>query len=45
METGSTEQVLHDPQDSYTRTLLGAVLDAAPARSPWQPREARSITS
>ncbi|MFB6707164.1 dipeptide/oligopeptide/nickel ABC transporter permease/ATP-binding protein [Streptomyces sp. NPDC056333] len=45
VETGSTEQVLHDPQDSYTRTLLGAVLDAAPARSPWQPREARSTTS
>lgn len=44
VETGSTEQVLHDPQDSYTRTLLGAVLDAAPARSPWQPREARSTT-
>ncbi|MGW9129905.1 dipeptide/oligopeptide/nickel ABC transporter permease/ATP-binding protein [Streptomyces sp. NPDC055681] len=45
VETGSTEQVLHDPQDSYTRTLLGAVLDAAPARSPWQPREARSTTA
>ncbi|MFE7789917.1 dipeptide/oligopeptide/nickel ABC transporter permease/ATP-binding protein [Streptomyces sp. NPDC057460] len=44
VETGSTEQVLHDPQDPYTRTLLGAILDDAPARSPWQPREARSTT-
>ncbi|MFE4718760.1 ATP-binding cassette domain-containing protein, partial [Streptomyces sp. NPDC056728] len=44
VETGTTEQVLHDPQDDYTRTLLDAVLDTAPAREPWQPREARSTT-
>ncbi|MFJ3274070.1 dipeptide/oligopeptide/nickel ABC transporter permease/ATP-binding protein [Streptomyces sp. NPDC086776] len=44
VETGTTEQVLHDPQDDYTRTLLDSVLDTAPAREPWQPREARSTT-
>ncbi|ROQ66424.1 ABC-type dipeptide/oligopeptide/nickel transport system ATPase component [Streptomyces sp. 840.1] len=42
VETGDTEQVLHAPRDPYTRTLLDAVLDEAPARAPWQPREARS---
>ncbi|WP_406141460.1 dipeptide/oligopeptide/nickel ABC transporter permease/ATP-binding protein [Streptomyces sp. NBC_01089] len=42
VETGSTGQVLHDPKDPYTRTLLDAVLDTAPTRAPWQPREARS---
>ncbi|MGN5637208.1 dipeptide/oligopeptide/nickel ABC transporter permease/ATP-binding protein [Streptomyces sp. AC154] len=42
VETGDTEQVLHAPRDPYTRTLLDAVLDDAPARAPWQPREARS---
>lgn len=45
VETGTTEQVLRDPRDPYTRTLLDAVLDTAPAREPWQPwqpREARS---
>jgi peptide/nickel transport system permease protein len=45
VETGPTQQVLEDPRDPYTRTLLGAVLDDAPARAPWQPREARSITA
>ncbi|MBT2440170.1 dipeptide/oligopeptide/nickel ABC transporter permease/ATP-binding protein [Streptomyces sp. ISL-36] len=48
VETGTTEQVLSDPQDPYTRTLLDAVLDTTPARAPWQPpqpREARSITA
>ncbi|GGQ86237.1 dipeptide/oligopeptide/nickel ABC transporter permease/ATP-binding protein [Streptomyces flaveolus] len=42
VETGTVEQVLHSPEDPYTRTLLDAVLDEAPARGPWQPREARS---
>ncbi|MEV5884768.1 dipeptide/oligopeptide/nickel ABC transporter permease/ATP-binding protein [Streptomyces sp. NPDC052020] len=45
VETGTTERVLRAPEDPYTRTLLGAVLDQAPARSPWQPREARSATA
>ncbi|OAH09476.1 oligopeptide transport ATP-binding protein OppD [Streptomyces jeddahensis] len=45
VETGTTEQVLHAPQDPYTRTLLDAVLDEAPARAPWEPREARSTTA
>ncbi|MFF5255934.1 dipeptide/oligopeptide/nickel ABC transporter permease/ATP-binding protein [Streptomyces leeuwenhoekii] len=45
VETGTTERVLRAPGDTYTRTLLGAVLDQAPARSPWQPREARSATA
>ncbi|MEW2263017.1 dipeptide/oligopeptide/nickel ABC transporter permease/ATP-binding protein [Streptomyces sp. NPDC047853] len=44
VETGTAEQVLHSPEDPYTRTLLDAVLDEAPARDPWQPREARSTT-
>lgn len=42
VEAGTVEQVLHSPEDPYTRTLLDAVLDEAPARGPWQPREARS---
>ncbi|MFI8946980.1 dipeptide/oligopeptide/nickel ABC transporter permease/ATP-binding protein [Streptomyces sp. NPDC053750] len=41
VETGTTEQVLHEPQDPYTRDLLGAVLDSAPAREPWRPRPTR----
>ncbi|MCX0247027.1 dipeptide/oligopeptide/nickel ABC transporter permease/ATP-binding protein [Streptomyces drozdowiczii] len=45
VETGSTEQILGAPQDPYTRTLLDAVLDDAPARAPWQPREARTVTA
>lgn len=45
VETGITEQVLQAPQDPYTRTLLGAVLDHAPARAPWQPHEMRSTTA
>jgi ABC-type dipeptide/oligopeptide/nickel transport system ATPase component/ABC-type dipeptide/oligopeptide/nickel transport system permease subunit len=45
VETGTAERVLRAPEDTYTRTLLGAVLDQAPARSPWQPREARSATA
>ncbi|MGZ2355745.1 ATP-binding cassette domain-containing protein [Streptomyces sp. 372A] len=45
VETGTTEQVLGAPQDPYTRTLLAAVLDDAPARTPWQPREARTVTA
>ncbi|MGW0929006.1 dipeptide/oligopeptide/nickel ABC transporter permease/ATP-binding protein [Streptomyces sp. NPDC002644] len=42
VETGSAEQVIHAPRAPYTRTLLDAVLDNAPARAPWQPREVRS---
>ncbi|OKJ04163.1 ABC transporter [Streptomyces sp. CB01249] len=45
VETGTTEQILGAPQDPYTRTLLAAVLDDAPARAPWQPREARTVTA
>lgn len=43
VETGTARQVLHQPQDPYTRNLLGAVLDSTPAREPWQPRPTRSI--
>ncbi|WP_256985455.1 dipeptide/oligopeptide/nickel ABC transporter permease/ATP-binding protein [Streptomyces sp. 2R] len=42
--TGTAEQVVHAPRDPYTRSLLEAVLDDAPPREPWQPREARSTT-
>ncbi|THA64255.1 dipeptide/oligopeptide/nickel ABC transporter permease/ATP-binding protein [Streptomyces sp. A0958] len=42
VETGTTEQILGAPQDPYTRALLAAVLDDAPARAPWQRREART---
>ncbi|MFJ7627775.1 dipeptide/oligopeptide/nickel ABC transporter permease/ATP-binding protein [Streptomyces sp. NPDC097595] len=45
VETGTTEQILGAPQDPYTRTLLAAVLDDEPARAPWQPREARTVTA
>ncbi|MEU5821588.1 dipeptide/oligopeptide/nickel ABC transporter permease/ATP-binding protein [Streptomyces sp. NPDC047803] len=45
VETGTTEQILGSPRDPYTRTLLAAVLDDAPARAPWQPREARTVTA
>lgn len=45
VETGTTEQVLQAPQDPYTRTLLGAVLDHEPARALWQPHEMRSTTA
>lgn len=44
VETGTAEQVVHEPRDPYTRSLLDAVLDDAPPREPWQPREARSTT-
>ncbi|NUV67519.1 MULTISPECIES: dipeptide/oligopeptide/nickel ABC transporter permease/ATP-binding protein [unclassified Streptomyces] len=44
VETGTAEHIVHSPEHPYTRTLLGAVLDDAPAREPWQPREARSTT-
>ncbi|MFI8423709.1 dipeptide/oligopeptide/nickel ABC transporter permease/ATP-binding protein [Streptomyces sp. NPDC085479] len=43
VETGTTTQILHDPQHPYTRELLGAVLDEVPARAPWQPRPTRSV--
>ncbi|MFB8085552.1 dipeptide/oligopeptide/nickel ABC transporter permease/ATP-binding protein [Streptomyces sp. NPDC055992] len=45
VETGTSEQILGAPQDPYTRTLLAAVLDDAPARAPWKPREARTVTA
>ncbi|GAA4016949.1 dipeptide/oligopeptide/nickel ABC transporter permease/ATP-binding protein [Streptomyces marokkonensis] len=45
VETGTAEQVLHDPQDPYTRDLLAAVLDSAPAREPWRPRPTRSVSA
>jgi peptide/nickel transport system permease protein len=35
VETGTTEQVLKHPRDPYTRALVQAVLDDAPARSAW----------
>ncbi|MCT6779671.1 dipeptide/oligopeptide/nickel ABC transporter permease/ATP-binding protein [Streptomyces sp. CS7] len=44
VETGTAEKIVHSPEHPYTRSLLGAVLDDAPAREPWQPREARSTT-
>ncbi|MFJ3576168.1 dipeptide/oligopeptide/nickel ABC transporter permease/ATP-binding protein [Streptomyces rubiginosohelvolus] len=44
VETGTAEHIVHSPEHPYTRTLLGAVLDDAPGREPWQPREARSTT-
>ncbi|WP_433395127.1 dipeptide/oligopeptide/nickel ABC transporter permease/ATP-binding protein [Streptomyces sp. CA-146814] len=37
VETGTAEQVVHEPRDPYTRSLLDAVLDDAPPREPWQP--------
>jgi peptide/nickel transport system permease protein len=40
VETGVTADILTNPRDPYTRELLDAVLDDAPAREPWQPREA-----
>ncbi|MFJ6513369.1 dipeptide/oligopeptide/nickel ABC transporter permease/ATP-binding protein [Streptomyces sp. NPDC091406] len=44
VETGTAEQIVHSPEHPYTRSLLGAVLDDAPPREPWQQREARSTT-
>ncbi|MEV0588365.1 dipeptide/oligopeptide/nickel ABC transporter permease/ATP-binding protein [Nonomuraea sp. NPDC050310] len=34
VESGPVEQVLHAPREPYTRRLLAAVLDGAPAREP-----------
>ncbi|GAA2971738.1 dipeptide/oligopeptide/nickel ABC transporter permease/ATP-binding protein [Streptomyces enissocaesilis] len=45
VESGTTEQVLGQPEDPYTRTLLAAVLDDAPTRAPWQNRAARTATA
>ncbi|MFE7627555.1 dipeptide/oligopeptide/nickel ABC transporter permease/ATP-binding protein [Streptomyces sp. NPDC057509] len=45
VESGTTEQILGAPREPYTRALLAAVLDDAPARAPWQPREARTVTA
>ncbi|WJL96951.1 dipeptide/oligopeptide/nickel ABC transporter permease/ATP-binding protein [Microbacterium sp. ET2] len=39
IESGPVADVFARPQHPYTRTLLGAVLDHAPARAPWAPRE------
>ncbi|MFF3032880.1 dipeptide/oligopeptide/nickel ABC transporter permease/ATP-binding protein [Streptomyces rubiginosohelvolus] len=44
VETGTAEHIVHSPEHPYTRSLLGAVLDDAPARETWQPREARSTS-
>ncbi len=41
VETGATADVLGTPSAAYTRTLLAAVLDDAPARPAWQPFETR----
>jgi peptide/nickel transport system permease protein len=45
VESGTTEQVLGQPRDPYTRTLLAAVLDDAPTRAPWQNRAVRTATA
>ncbi len=45
VESGPAEQILGNPQDPYTRTLLDAVLDDAPTRDPWQHRAARTVTA
>jgi peptide/nickel transport system ATP-binding protein/peptide/nickel transport system permease protein len=42
VETGDAEQILGDPHEPYTRTLVDAVLDSAPARAPWQPAQPKS---
>ncbi|WP_017571446.1 dipeptide/oligopeptide/nickel ABC transporter permease/ATP-binding protein [Nocardiopsis halotolerans] len=39
VEVGATADLLTGPRDPYTRELLDAVLDDAPARAPWRPRE------
>jgi peptide/nickel transport system permease protein len=44
VETGTTEQILTRPQHPYTRTLLAAVLDDAPARGEWTPPAAATST-
>ncbi|MFC9972255.1 dipeptide/oligopeptide/nickel ABC transporter permease/ATP-binding protein [Spirillospora sp. NPDC127200] len=36
VETGTAEQILHAPEEPYTRRLLDAVLDRAPARGAWK---------
>ncbi|MGI5167893.1 dipeptide/oligopeptide/nickel ABC transporter permease/ATP-binding protein [Spirillospora sp. CA-253888] len=36
VETGTAERILHAPEEPYTRRLLDAVLDRAPARAPWK---------
>ncbi len=37
VENGTTAQVLRRPEHPYTRRLVGAVLDDAPCREPWEP--------
>jgi peptide/nickel transport system permease protein len=37
VETGPAEQILRAPRQPYTRRLLDAVLEQAPAREPWRP--------
>ncbi|WP_150252200.1 dipeptide/oligopeptide/nickel ABC transporter permease/ATP-binding protein [Nocardiopsis deserti] len=39
VEIGATADILTSPRDPYTRELLDAVLDDAPARAPWRTRE------
>ncbi|MFF1920624.1 dipeptide/oligopeptide/nickel ABC transporter permease/ATP-binding protein [Streptomyces sp. NPDC058221] len=45
VESGTTEQILGAPQDPYTRTLLEAVLDDAPARPARQPQPSTARTA
>ncbi|RFU82590.1 ATP-binding cassette domain-containing protein [Streptomyces triticagri] len=45
VETGDAADVLDAPQDPYTRTLLSAVLDDAPARPAWQPHPSTARTA
>ncbi|MEW2354125.1 dipeptide/oligopeptide/nickel ABC transporter permease/ATP-binding protein [Spirillospora sp. NPDC029432] len=37
VETGPAERILSEPREPYTRRLLDAVLDGAPARAAWRP--------
>ncbi|NYH51502.1 peptide/nickel transport system permease protein [Nocardiopsis arvandica] len=43
VEVGATADLLTNPRDPYTRELLDAVLDDAPARAPWRPREVGAL--
>jgi peptide/nickel transport system permease protein len=36
IETGSVREIFHQPQHEYTKALLGAILEDAPARSPYR---------